>query len=109
MDYSALVAFLSDLAANNNKPWFDEHRPTYDRLRGEWIELVGQVIEGVSQFDPGVGIVLPKDTQLSASIVTSASRKTRARTRPPSARRSVRRAATAGCRSTTSRLTKRAV
>ncbi len=61
MDYPALIAFLSDLAANNNKPWFDEHRPTYDRLRGEWIELVGQVIAGIAQFDPSVEIVSPKD------------------------------------------------
>ena len=27
MDFPALIAFLSELALNNNKPWFEEHRP----------------------------------------------------------------------------------
>ena len=61
MDFSALITFLSELALNNNKPWFEEHRPTYERLRGEWLAFVGQVIDGISQFDPSVGIVSPKD------------------------------------------------
>jgi uncharacterized protein (TIGR02453 family) len=61
MDYHALIAFLSELAANNNKPWFEENRSTYEHLRGGWIALVGQVIDGISQFDPAVGIVSPKD------------------------------------------------
>jgi hypothetical protein len=25
MDFPALIAFLSELALNNNKPWFEEH------------------------------------------------------------------------------------
>jgi uncharacterized protein (TIGR02453 family) len=62
MDFAALTGFLAELAFNNNKPWFDEHRPTYERLRGEWLEFVGRVIKGVSQFDPAVDIVSPKDT-----------------------------------------------
>jgi uncharacterized protein (TIGR02453 family) len=61
MDFDALIAFLSQLAEHNHKPWFDEHRSTYERLRSEWIVFVGQVIDGISQFDPGVGIVNPKD------------------------------------------------
>jgi uncharacterized protein (TIGR02453 family) len=63
MDYPALITFLGELSENNNKPWFEEHRPTYERLRGEWLELVGRVIAGIAEFDPGVGIVSPKDTQ----------------------------------------------
>ena len=61
MDFSALTTFLSELALNNNKPWFEEHRPTYEQLRGEWLAFVGQAIDGISQFDPSVGIVSPKD------------------------------------------------
>jgi len=61
MDFQALIAFLSELALQNNKPWFEEHRPTYERLRGEWLAFVGQVIDGIAQFDHTVGIVSPKD------------------------------------------------
>ena len=61
MDFPALITFLSELALNNNKPWFEEHRPAYEQLRGEWLAFVGQVIDGISQFDPSVGIVSPKD------------------------------------------------
>jgi uncharacterized protein (TIGR02453 family) len=61
MDFPALIAFLSELALHNNKPWFEEQRPTYERLRGEWLAFVGQVIDGVSQFDPTAGIVSPRD------------------------------------------------
>jgi uncharacterized protein (TIGR02453 family) len=62
MDFTALTAYLAELAFNNNKPWFDEHRPTYERLRGEWTAFVGEVIAGVAQFDPAVSIVSPKAT-----------------------------------------------
>jgi uncharacterized protein (TIGR02453 family) len=61
MDFADLIAFLSELALNNNKPWFEEHRATYERLRGDWLAFVGQVIAGIAQFDPSVGIVSPKD------------------------------------------------
>ncbi len=63
MDFSALVAFLSELALHNDKSWFDAHRPAYEHLRGEWLAFVGQVIASIARFDPGVGIVAPKETQ----------------------------------------------
>ncbi|MGE5603896.1 MAG: DUF2461 domain-containing protein [Nitrososphaerales archaeon] len=62
MDFDALVSYLAELALNNNKPWFDEHRPIYERLRGDWLAFVGQVIPGIAQFDPPVTIVSPKDS-----------------------------------------------
>ncbi len=61
MDFPSLIAFLAELALNNNKAWFDEHRPTYERLRGEWLDFVSRVIDGITEFDPSVGIVSPKD------------------------------------------------
>ena len=63
MDFTALSAFLAELAIHNNKPWFDEHRPVYEKLRGDWLAFVGQVIPGIAVFDPSVAIVSPKDTQ----------------------------------------------
>jgi uncharacterized protein (TIGR02453 family) len=62
MDFDALISYLGELALNNNKPWFDEHRATYERLRGDWLVFVGQVIPGIAQFDSAVSIVSPKDT-----------------------------------------------
>ena len=61
MDFPALITFLSGLALNNDKPWFEEHRPAYEQLRGEWLAFVGQIIDGISRIDPSVGIVSPKD------------------------------------------------
>jgi uncharacterized protein (TIGR02453 family) len=61
MDFSALTAYLAELALNNNKPWFEEHRATYERLRGDWLAFADQVIAGIAQFDPAVSIVSPKD------------------------------------------------
>ena len=61
VDFAALTAYLAELALNNNKPWFEEHRPAYERLRGDWLAFVGQVIAGIAQFDPAVAIVSPKD------------------------------------------------
>jgi uncharacterized protein (TIGR02453 family) len=63
MDFPDLTAFLSELALNNSKPWFEAHRATYERLRDDWLAFVGQVIAGTAQFDPSVNIVSPKDTQ----------------------------------------------
>jgi uncharacterized protein (TIGR02453 family) len=61
VDFPELIAFLSELAIHNEKPWFEEHRSTYERLRSEWLWFVGEVIVGTAQFDPNVGIVSPKD------------------------------------------------
>ena len=61
MDFPDLITFLSGLALNNSKSWFEEHRPTYEQLRVEWFVFVGQVIDGISRFDPSVGSVSPKD------------------------------------------------
>ena len=61
MNFPALLTFLSDLAANNNKAWFEENRATYQRLRAEWMDFIQKVIDGIAQFDPTVAVVSPKD------------------------------------------------
>jgi uncharacterized protein (TIGR02453 family) len=61
MDFEALVAFLSELAQNNNRAWFNEHRPAYERLRREFAGFVGEVIDGIAAFDPTVAVVEPPD------------------------------------------------
>ncbi len=54
VNFPALLAFLSNLAANNNKAWFEENRATYQHLRAEWIDFVQEAIDGIAQFDPTV-------------------------------------------------------
>jgi uncharacterized protein (TIGR02453 family) len=61
MDFAALLAFLTALAQNNNKAWFDAHRATYEGLRGQFLGLLTRVLDGISLFDAQVGIVEPKD------------------------------------------------
>jgi uncharacterized protein (TIGR02453 family) len=58
-----LIAFLSELALHNEKPWFEEHRAAYEQLRGAWLVFVGEVIADIAPFDPSVDIVSPKATQ----------------------------------------------
>jgi uncharacterized protein (TIGR02453 family) len=46
--------FLSNLAQNNNKTWFDANRTDYENARKNILDFAGQVIEGISLFDTDV-------------------------------------------------------
>jgi uncharacterized protein (TIGR02453 family) len=48
----ATLAFLTGLAANNNKPWFDANRTAYDTARADFLNLVTDTIAGLGQVDP---------------------------------------------------------
>ncbi|MBO0930439.1 DUF2461 domain-containing protein [Fibrella aquatilis] len=50
----ATIAFLRNLKANNNKPWFDENRAAYDAAKADFVGLVGELITGLSQLDPAI-------------------------------------------------------
>ena len=50
----ATLTFLTDLKANNNKPWFDANRPTYEAAKNDFVGLVVQLIEGLSTLDPAI-------------------------------------------------------
>lgn len=56
-----LVAYLQELALNNNKAWFDANRETYAALRAEFTELVGEVLGRVALADPAVAHLRPAD------------------------------------------------
>lgn len=49
------LAFLSDLKANNNKPWFDANRPAYESARADFIALVTQLLDGLASIDTAIG------------------------------------------------------
>ncbi len=50
----ATLTFLTDLKANNNKPWFDANRPAYEAARNDLINLVTQLIDGLNTLDPAI-------------------------------------------------------
>ena len=53
--------FFKELAANNNKQWFDLNRKRYeDRVREPFKSFVGDLIQEVQRYDPEVRIE-PKD------------------------------------------------
>ena len=55
------VAFLKELAANNNKQWFDDNRARYRVLRNGFDEFSAEVIDGFGTFDAEVRGLTPKD------------------------------------------------
>ena len=54
-----ILAFLRQLAVNNERPWFKAHKEQYDALRGAWEQDMERLIGLVAQFDPqarGLGV-----------------------------------------------------
>ena len=45
------LQFLKQLAANNNKLWFDAHRNDYDAAKADFVNFIADIIKGVSAFD----------------------------------------------------------
>ena len=62
MDFQQLVKFLHQLAANNNKVWFDAHRDEYQTLRAEFTDFVADLILGMAEFDESVRQVNPRES-----------------------------------------------
>lgn len=61
MDAKRIISFLKAVMANNNRPWFQEHKDEYDAVRAEWERGVGQALERIVAFDPSVGNQRVKD------------------------------------------------
>lgn len=55
------IAFLRELAANNNKQWFDANRARYRVLRTRFEEFTAELIDGIGTFDAEVRGLTPKD------------------------------------------------
>lgn len=45
------LSFLTELEANNNKPWFDENRKRYDIVRKDFVVLVQKIIDEFAKID----------------------------------------------------------
>jgi len=51
MIQAGTVKFLQQLAKNNNKPWFDEHRDAYQAAKEDFEQFVTEVLAGLCKID----------------------------------------------------------
>lgn len=49
-----MFAFFEALEANNNRPWFNDHKQQYLDIRARWIEQMQQLIAKVGEWWPEV-------------------------------------------------------
>ena len=57
-----VLAFLRQLAINNDRPWFKARKEQYDALRGAWEQDMGRLIGLVADFDPQARGLTVKDS-----------------------------------------------
>ncbi len=61
MEAKRILDFLKQVMANNNRPWFQEHKAEYEGIREEFEHGVGQALERIMTFDPEVAHLKVKD------------------------------------------------
>jgi len=61
MDTKRIMAFLRDIAVNNNRPWFVEHRGEYEAVRADFEHGVELALGRIVTFDPSVAHITVKD------------------------------------------------
>ena len=54
MDSKRILQFLRDVAANNNRPWFQEHKGEYEAVRADFEGDVAKLIGRIAEFDDSV-------------------------------------------------------
>lgn len=61
MDIHKIHSFLTDVAANNNRPWFQSHKNEYQAARESFEAGVAKAIAAISVFDPTIAHLTVKD------------------------------------------------
>lgn len=61
MNISEIIEFLKQLAANNNRIWFQEHKAEYLHVQEMFNELLAALIARIAVFDKSVAHVRPQD------------------------------------------------
>ena len=56
-----IIQFLRELAANNDRAWFQENKQRYERLRDQFIANVQLLINKTMAFDPEISGLEAKD------------------------------------------------
>lgn len=52
--------FLKDLARNNNRDWFNDHKPVYQAAHADFVEFIAELIGRIASFDPEITMLDPK-------------------------------------------------
>lgn len=61
MDSTKILNFLREVAANNNRPWFQNHKEEYQEARVEFETGVAKAIARIVEFDDSIAHVTVKD------------------------------------------------
>ena len=59
---SGTFDFLTDLAKNNNREWFQDNKASHDSARANVLEFVGELVNGLSKIDKTVPVDLDPKT-----------------------------------------------
>ena len=62
MNTRLIFNFLKDIAANNNREWFAEHKDEYLQAKDDFEQGVAQAIACIAGFDASVAHVSVKDS-----------------------------------------------
>lgn len=55
------IQFITNLATNNNKPWFDANRKHYEAAKADFNAFIQQIINGLAQQEPALSTLQVKD------------------------------------------------
>lgn len=61
MNTTLILKFLTEVAANNNREWFKNHKAEYEQAKGEFEQGVTQLIQTIAIFDPSIAHLTAKD------------------------------------------------
>ena len=61
MTMRAILEFLSELACNNNREWFNEHKDWYRDCQLRFEQFTVAWLERLAEIDPVLGSLQPKD------------------------------------------------
>lgn len=56
-----IMSFLRDVAANNNRPWFQENKSRYEEAKAAFEEIAQSLIAAIGRFDESVASLTVKD------------------------------------------------
>ncbi len=61
MDTKRILIFLNEVAANNNRPWFQQHKDEYLACKADFENGVQKAIDRIALFDTTISHLTPKD------------------------------------------------
>jgi uncharacterized protein (TIGR02453 family) len=61
MDFSNAFVFLTDLAANNNRDWFNLNKDRFLTIKNEFDQFIEKLIPKVREIDPLLGLLEAKE------------------------------------------------